>query len=172
MQYIQTYSCPIGKLLMASDGAGLLGLWFFGQKYFACGLQKEYKKQNLDIFKQTKRWLDIYFSFGIPDFTPALCFTGTAFQRLCWQQLLLIPYGKTTTYSQIAKAVAAKMGKKNICPQAAGQAIGHNKISIIVPCHRVISKSGLLTGYAAGLEKKAFLLSIESRKTNKKHPPL
>ena len=161
MQYISHYQSPVGNILLAADEIGLTGLWFEGQKYFALYLDKEHEEKELPIFKQTKRWLDVYFSGKEPDFSVPLHFTGTDFQNEVWEILYSIPYGTTMTYGEIAKQIAAKRGLKRMSAQAIGGAVGHNEISIIVPCHRVVGSNGSLTGYAGGIDKKIWLLTLE-----------
>lgn len=161
MQYTSHYQSPIGNILLAADEIGLTGLWFEGQKYFALYLDKEHEEKELPIFKQTKRWLDVYFSGKEPDFSVPLHFTGTDFQNEVWEILYSIPYGTTMTYGEIAKQIAAKRGLKRMSAQAVGGAVGHNEISIIVPCHRVVGSNGSLTEYAGGIDKKIWLLTLE-----------
>ena len=161
MQYTSRYASPLGSILLAADDIGLVGLWFEGQKYFAHGLAKTHEEKELPLFAKVKRWLDIYFSGQQPQFTVPLHFIGTAFQKEVWELLCTIPYGQTTTYGAIAKQLAAKRGLPQMSAQAVGGAVGHNKISIIVPCHRVVGKNGSLTGYAGGIDKKTALLRLE-----------
>ena len=161
MQYTSRYASPLGRILLAADDIGLVGLWFEGQKYFAHGLAKTHEEKELPLFAKVKRWLDIYFSGQQPQFTVPLHFIGTAFQKEVWELLCTIPYGQTTTYGAIAKQLAAKRGLPQMSAQAVGGAVGHNKISIIVPCHRVVGKNGSLTGYAGGIDKKTALLRLE-----------
>ena len=160
MEYTASYSSPVGDILMAADDIGLTGLWFEGQKYYP-DLKNTQNMPDLPVFNETKRWLNTYFSGKAPDFTPPLHTTGTPFQTNVWNILLTIPYGKTTTYGEIAKQIAAKMGLSRMSAQAVGGAVGHNRISIIVPCHRVLGAHGELTGYAGGIDKKRYLLNIE-----------
>ena len=133
MHYINHYRSPLGTILLAADDTGLTGLWFEGQKYFAQGLDKETEEKELSVFQATRRWLDVYFSGQAPDFQVPLHFQGTTFQKEVWKILLSIPYGETTTYGAIAKQLAAKRGLPHLSAQAVGSAVGHNKISIIVP---------------------------------------
>lgn len=162
MQYISHYSSPIGDILLAADEIGLTGLWFEGQKYFALRLDKDHEEKELPIFKKTKQWLDLYFSGKEPDFSMPLHFLGTDFQKEVWELLCQIPYGETTTYGALAKQIAAKRGLPHMSAQAVGGAVGHNEISIIVPCHRVLGTDGSLTGYAGGIDKKRKLLMLEN----------
>ena len=120
-----------------------------------------FEEKNLAVFDQTRRWLDLYFSGREPGFTPALNPAGSAFRRAVWEILLKIPYGKTTTYGQIAREIAAARGLAKMSAQAIGGAVGHNEISIIIPCHRVIGAHGNLTGYAGGIDRKIKLLQLE-----------
>ena len=163
MDYTHHYISPLGGITIASDGKYLTGLWFDGQKYFADTLNAQHEEKNLDVFRQTDLWLDIYFSGKEPDFTPPLRMRGSEFRQEVWQILLTIPFGKTTTYGEIAKILADRRGTNTMSAQAVGGAVGHNPISLIVPCHRVIGTNGALTGYAGGLEKKTRLLDMESQ---------
>lgn len=161
MQYTSHYCSPIGDILLAADDIGLTGLWFEGQKYFALYLDKEHEEKEVPLFEKVKQWLDIYFSGKEPDFTVPLHFTGTDFQNEVWEILCTIPYGQTMTYGEIAKQIAVKKGLPRMSAQAVGGAVGHNEISIIVPCHRVVGTNGSLTGYAGGIDKKIKLLQLE-----------
>lgn len=163
MQYTNMYQSPIGRMTMASDGEKLSGLWFDGQKYFGSTLSEEWEEKNLPVFEQTKQWLDCYFGGGIPEFTPPLLLNATPFRIAVWEILREIPYGQVVTYGRIANIIAARMGRTSMSAQAVGGAVGHNPISIIIPCHRVVASSGSLTGYAGGIEKKNRLLSLEQR---------
>ena len=161
MQYTSHYRSPIGNILLAADEVGLTGLWFEGQKYFALYLDKEHEEKEIPIFEKVKEWLDIYFAGKEPDFTVPLHFTGTDFQNEVWEILCAIPYGRTMTYGEIAKQIAAKKGLPHMSAQAVGGAVGRNGISVIVPCHRVVGANGSLTGYAGGIDKKIKLLQLE-----------
>lgn len=162
MQYISHYQSPIGNILLAADNIGLTGLWFEGQKYFALYLDKEREEREIPLFEKVKHWLDIYFSGREPNFSLPLHFTGTDFQNEVWKILCTIPYGQTTTYGAVAKRIASEKGLQSMSAQAVGGAVGHNEISIIVPCHRVVGKNGSLTGYAGGIDKKVKLLNLEN----------
>lgn len=161
MTYTQHYDSPLGGILLAADEEGLTGLWFDGQKYFARTLPKEYAESETPVLREAKRWLDIYFSGREPDFTPPLHPVGSAFQQAVWALLLEIPYGKTTTYGALARKLAEKQGLTHMSAQAVGGAVGHNDISLIIPCHRVVGANGSLTGYAGGVNKKVKLLELE-----------
>ena len=161
MTYTQHYDSPLGGILLAADDVGLTGLWFDGQKYFARGLSNEHIEQETSVLAEAKRWLDIYFAGKEPDFTPPLHPIGSAFRRSVWEILLQIPYGQTATYGEIARQLAKKQGLERMSAQAVGGAVGHNEISIIIPCHRVVGADGSLTGYAGGISKKETLLKLE-----------
>lgn len=163
MDYIHHYTSPIGQITMASDGRALVGLWFDGQKYFADTLNcaVPMTEADLPIFKLTDEWLDIYFSGKAPDFTPPLEMRTTPFRKAVWEIMLTIPFGQTMTYGQIAVQIARQRGLVKMSAQAVGGAVGHNSISLIIPCHRVLGAHGALTGYAGGLDKKHHLLTLE-----------
>ena len=161
MTYIKRYGSPLGGVTMASNGAELTGLWFDGQKYFGATLPQAYEEKGLPVFDETKKWLDLYFSGKAPDFTPPLKTEATAFRQAVWSILLTIPFGQTTTYKKIAEMLACQMGLAHMSAQAVGGAVGHNPISRIIPCHRVIGANGSLTGYAGGIDKKKRLLALE-----------
>lgn len=168
MNYIDNYNSPIGPITIASDGTQLVGLWFDGQKHDRDTLKDDlYMNKSLPIFDQTKLWLDIYFSGQAPDFTPSIKLTGSPFKQLIASIMLSIPFGQIATYGQIAKEAARLTNKLHIAAQAVGGAVGHNSISIIVPCHRVVAASGSLTGYAGGIDKKIWLLKNEHIDFNK-----
>lgn len=161
MTFLQHYNSPLGGILLAADEIGLTGLWFDGQKYFARDLPAEHVEQNTPVLSEAKRWLDIYFTGREPDFTPPLHPIGSVFRQSVWEILLQIPYGQTTTYGEIARQLAAKLGLPRMSAQAVGGAVGHNEVSIIIPCHRVVGTNGSLTGYAGGIDKKVKLLELE-----------
>ena len=161
MTFTQHYDSPLGGILLAADEIGLNGLWFDGQKYFARGLSPEREERELPVLLEAKRWLDIYFTGKEPDFLPPLHPNGSAFWQLVWELLLQVPYGKTTTYGEIACKLAEKQKLPRMSAQAIGGAVGHNAISIIIPCHRVVGTNGSLTGYAGGVDKKMKLLELE-----------
>lgn len=176
------YQSPLGGLTLASEDEALIGLWFDGQKYFGSTLNwegvqgdpvyvaaDERKKSSIlknehelpPVLKQAEQWLDVYFSGKIPDFTPRLRMKTTGFRKAVWEILLSIPYGHTLTYGEIAEQLAKQMGLSSMSAQAVGGAVGHNAISLIIPCHRVVGAGGNLTGYAGGLDKKHWLLNME-----------
>lgn len=148
-------------MTMASDGNCLTGLWFDGQKYDRDGLSAANREKMLPVFADACRWMDLYFSGKEPDFMLPLAMKTTAFRRMVWESLLTIPYGQTITYGQLARQIAARQGADRMSAQAVGGAVGHNPISIIIPCHRVVGANGSLTGYAGGIERKMKLLELE-----------
>ena len=155
MQYISHCPSPIGNFLLTGDKTGLDGLWFDEAKYFAENIKSGWEEKELPVFAQTKEWLSIYFSGREPKDVPRLHLKGTPFQMEVWKILLKIPYGKTISYGELAYKIA------RMSAQAVGGALGRNKISIIVPCHRVIGADGRLTGYGGGLDRKRWLLNLE-----------
>lgn len=161
MTYIQHYSSPLGGILLTADEIGLTGSWFDGEKYFADNLPAEHAERQTPILAEAARWLDIYFTGKEPGFTPPLHPIGSPFRQAVWEILLQIPYGQTTTYGEIARQLAEKQGLEKMSAQAVGGAVGHNEISVIIPCHRVVGTSGSLTGYAGGIDKKVKLLELE-----------
>lgn len=171
MRYLSSYESPLGEIVLSASDEGLSGLWFAEQKYFALYLDKEHIYQEIPLFADVKRWLDVYFSSKEPNFTLPLHFRGSPFQNEVWEILCQIPYGKTTTYGQIAKQIAAKRGLNKMSAQATGGAVGRNAISILVPCHRVIGVNGNLTGYAGGIDKKIALLQLEGIDTTRFSKP-
>ena len=161
MTYIQHYTSPLGGILLAADEIGITGLWFDGEKYFADNLPAEHAERETPILADAKRWLDIYFTGREPDFMPPLHPIGSPFRQAVWEILLRIPYGQTVTYGEIARLLAKKHGLAKMSAQAVGGAVGHNEISVIIPCHRVVGTNGSLTGYAGGIDKKVKLLELE-----------
>ena len=163
------YKSPIGNLMLLSDGDNLVGLYMENQKYYLNGIKQELtSKDNLQVFENTKKWLDRYFAKENPSIKEIpLAPIGGEFRQKVWKILCEIPYGKTTTYGEIAKRIAKEMDKEKMSAQAVGNAVGHNPISIIIPCHRVVGKDGSLTGYAGGIEKKRILLELERGKVEK-----
>ena len=150
MNHTALYNSPIGPITLTSDGEALSGLSF-------CHTKATDTIDSIEIFHKTRCWLDLYFSGRQPDFIPPIKPIGTDFQRRVWHALLEIPYGETTTYGNIARRLGCRSA------QAVGQAVGRNPIAIIVPCHRVVGSDGSMTGYAYGLERKEYLLALESK---------
>ena len=163
MYYSTTYLSPVGKITLACDGENLVGLWLQGQKYYGGTIAKMMTEQNkLPVFAAARAWLDQYFAGESPAISALpLAPIGSDFRQAVWQILCEIPYGEVITYGEIAKKMAIKFQKKSMSSQAVGGAVGHNPISIIIPCHRVVGANGSLTGYAGGIQKKIALLELE-----------
>ena len=161
MNYIYHYNSPLGNITLAGNGESLTRLWFNGQKFFPHKLISESIESVLPIFTQTCNWLDIYFSGEVPDFTPPISLNTTPFRKAVYDILLTIPYGQTMTYGEIANIIAKQRGIARMSAQAVGGAVGHNPVSLIIPCHRVVGADGSLTGYAGGIERKTALLRLE-----------
>lgn len=154
--YTNLYCSPIGNWSLVSDGTYLTEVSFVGDALLTNA------DDELPIFDETKRWLEIYFSRKCPDFIPNIKLNGTPFQMSVWNILKEIPYGKTITYSEIADKIALERGIKRMSAQAVGGAVARNPIAIIVPCHRVIGANGELVGYEYGTEIKTALLELEN----------
>jgi methylated-DNA-[protein]-cysteine S-methyltransferase len=161
MEYIHKIESPVGVLTVSSDGQNISGLWIEGQKYFAKTLGKDVLEKSLPVFEDVRKWLDIYFSGKEPDFMPPLMPKGSPFQKSVWNNLCKIPYGQTTSYGELAKQFELENNGKHTSARAIGGAVGHNPISILIPCHRVIGKNYNPTGYAGGIPKKLKLLKLE-----------
>lgn len=155
MIYLTRYESPLGSILLAADGVGLTGLWFIGQKYFPSFSEGEALEEETPVLAEAIRWLNVYFSGKEPDFLPPLHPQGSSFRQAVWNVLLTIPRGQTMTYGEIARRLNVRSA------QAVGGAVGHNPISILIPCHRVVGSDGSLTGYAGGLARKEWLLHLE-----------
>ncbi len=162
MTYTSHYDSAIGRITLASNGEALTGLWFDGQKHFASTISGDHEtNEDLPIFQETRNWLDIYFSGQAPHFTPPICINGSEFRKQVWKILLTIPFGQTMSYGAIAQLMACQKGTNKMSARAIGGAVGHNPISLIIPCHRVVGANGQLTGYAGGKYKKLWLLQNE-----------
>ena len=161
LQYIAHAASPLGEITLSSDGEALTGLWFDGQKYFGATLDAGAQARELPVFAQTRRWLEVYFAGREPAFTPPLRPAGSPFRQAVWQVMAQIPYGQTRTYGQLAQIIGRQRGLARFSAQAVGGAVGHNPISILLPCHRVVGADGSLTGYAGGVGRKAALLELE-----------
>lgn len=165
MFYTTEYISPIGKLTLASDEKGekLIGLWIEGQKYYKKTiLDSSVEEKNVPVFERAEEWLEAYFMGEKPEISDLLLEpSGSEFQQDVWNILCAIPYGKVTTYKDIALKIANKRKRNSMSSQAIGGAVGRNPISIIIPCHRVVGSNGNLTGYAAGIETKIELLKLE-----------
>lgn len=164
MNYLFHYDSPLGGITMSSDGQALTGLLFDNEKYFGETIPAEGTERDLPAFAETVRWLDVYFSGKDPGFLPPIALHTTPFRREVCEIMLTIPYGETMSYGEIASIIAKRRGIKSMSAQAVGGAVGHNPISLIIPCHRVIGTDGSLTGYAGGIDKKRWLLKLEGTK--------
>ena len=160
MYFIQHYDSPLGGIMLASDGEALTGLWFDGQKHFGSTLTGQCAAKALPVFDLARNWLDIYFDGLQPGFTPPLRPGGSAFRKEVLEILLTIPYGTTMTYGEVADRMAERKGRSKSA-RAVGGAVGHNPISLIIPCHRVVGSDGRLTGYAGGIWRKVRLIELE-----------
>ena len=163
MYFAATYESPVGTITLASDGDKLIGLWNENQKYHGDKIFKDMvEKNDLAIFNDAIKWLDRYFIGEQPDIEELpLAPIGSEFRKSVWKILCKIPYGKTITYGEIAKEMALSLNKERMSSQAVGGAVGHNPLSIIIPCHRVVGSNGSLTGYAGGIKTKIKLLELE-----------
>ena len=164
MNYISHYKSPLGAMTLTSDGESLTGAWFDERNRFVNALANDTVEQDLPIFTDTRRWLDVYFSGREPEFMPAISFGEVgSFRRAVWELLRAIPYGETVTYGSLAKQLA----RPRMSAQAVGGAVGRNPILIIVPCHRVVGANGSLTGFGGGIQRKLALLKLEGIDTAK-----
>ena len=161
MVYTTEYLSPLGTITLACDEEAIIGLWFNGQKHFGNILPPDTQEREKPLLKEAKKWLDVYFSGEEPKFTPRLHPGGSSFRQAVWKILLEIPYGQTVTYGEIAGRIAKMQNTSHMSAQAVGGAVGHNEVSIIIPCHRVVGTNGSLTGYAGGIDKKIALLELE-----------
>ena len=169
MHYMTAYSSPIGTLTLACCEGSLVGLWIEGQKYHGGTIAGTMiKNDDMPIFSIVKKWLDRYFAKEQPNIAELpLMPGGGTFRQSVWKILCEIPYGKVITYGDIAKKIAAQSGKKTMSSRAVGGAVGHNPISVIIPCHRVVGAGGSLTGFSGGVLKKIQLLKLEGIDTTK-----
>ncbi len=163
MFYSTVYQSPVGKLTLACEGEKLVGLWMEGQKYFGDTIPEQMvPKDDCPVFKAAKNWLDRYFAGKKPAISELpLAPIGGEFRLAVWRILTEITYGQVITYGDIAKKMAVRMGRPTMSSQAVGGAVGHNPISIIIPCHRVVGANGSLTGFSGGIQTKIKLLELE-----------
>ena len=162
MNYKYTYESPLGTMIMLGTLSYLTDLFFIDEAHAPSYDDAEYIEQLTGPFEVTIMWLNQYFNGKNPFITPPIQLEGTEFRKSVWSILQTIPYGETTTYGDIGKQIAQQQGKEKFSAQAVGGAVGHNPISIIVPCHRVIGSNGQLTGYAGGIERKKYMLDLGS----------
>ena len=161
MNYKYTYESPLGTMVMLGTLSYLTDLFFIDEAHAPSYDDAEYIEQLTGPFEVTIMWLNQYFNGKKPFITPPIQLEGTEFRKSVWSILQTIPYGETTTDGDIGKQIAQQQGKEKFSAQAVGGAVGHNPISIIVPCHRVIGSNGQLTGYAGGIERKKYMLDLE-----------
>lgn len=160
--YYKIYHSPIGKLYLVSDGVHLIGCYLENQKYFPNKLDDWEENDNFEIFINSIDWLTKYFNGKNPNIDNInIKLKGTDFRLLVWEILRKIPYGKTTTYKDIANKIVKIKDLDNMSAQAVGNAVAHNPLLIFIPCHRVISQNKSLVGFAAGIENKKILLDLE-----------
>lgn len=165
MPFTYQYRSPLGPMLIACDESALIGAWFLGATHFAATLPPNSREQEHPLFERTTQWFDTYFSGTNPGDIPPARFIGTPFQKVVWEELQKIPWGGITSYRDLGTNVAARLGKKRMAAQAIGAAVARNPFTILVPCHRVVSINGDLTGYAGGIERKRALLALEKTAT-------
>jgi methylated-DNA-[protein]-cysteine S-methyltransferase len=159
--FTNNYQSPLGVIVAAARDEAIVGLWIDKQKYFPKDAQDWELRPDYPVLTELQVWLDRYFNGDNPKIPFALAPVGSAFRQMVWRILLEIPYGCTTTYGAISRQIATELGKARFSAQAVGGAVGHNPISILIPCHRVVGSDGSLTGYAGGLDKKQALLELE-----------
>lgn len=172
MYYSAIYESPVGELTLCSDGESILGLWLEGQKYHGGTIPETMVPGDVGVFGEAREWLDDYFAGKQPAISRLpLAPIGSEFRQIVWRILTEIPHGAVTTYGEIGKQVARELGKDHMASLAVGGAVGHNPVSIIIPCHRVVGSDGSLTGYAGGLKKKIWLLEHEGLDMAKLYVP-
>ena len=173
--YTSQFNSPLGTITVACDDEAIIGLWFNGQRHFGNILpsktveigENEFRTLTVGgkaraLLEEARRWLDVYFSGQEPDFLPPLRYDSTPFRKAVCDLMLTIPYGKTMTYGEIADMIATERGIEKMSAQAVGGAVGHNPISLMIPCHRVVGTNGSLTGYGGGIARKVKLLKLEN----------
>ena len=168
MEYFTRYGSPLGEITLTGDGTALTGLWLPGQNQHPDIPERQAAGNDFPGFADTVRWLDLYFAGKDPGFVPAIRLNTTPFRKEVCGLLLRIPYGRTTTYGEIARRIAKDRGILRMSAQAVGGAVGHNPVSVIIPCHRVLGANGELTGYAGGIGYKVKLLETEGIDPDKK----
>lgn len=176
MLYKKLYKSLVGDILIVFDEEALLGLYLERQKEYEERLRdseiveidetalQDSKEEDYNILKLTETWLDKYFSGEDPGFIPPIKVRGSEFRKDVWDILLKIGYGETRTYKEVGEALLTSGKYERVSNQAVGGAVGHNPISLIVPCHRVIGSDGSLRGYSGGLEVKRKLLEFEGKR--------
>lgn len=171
MIYTCTVETPLGTMTAAAEGEALSGLWFIGQKYYPITTAAWINEPDYPVFRALRSHLFRYFAGEDPGLDIVLAPHGTPFRNRVWDILLKIPFGETSTYGELAQEIAHAERLASMSSQAVGGAVGHNPISILIPCHRVVGVDRSLTGYAGGLDKKEALLRLESRNLKQERPP-
>lgn len=169
MTYKYIYKTPneFSNMIMNSDGKNLTGLWFEDSRDSSKHII-DCEEKDLEIFRETSKWLSLYFSGKNPNFTPKYKIKNlTPFRQEVIDIMNTIEYGKVITYNNISKIIAKKRGIKRMSSQAVGGAVGWNPICIIIPCHRVVGANGSLTGYGGGIKNKVELLKLEGNDMSK-----
>ncbi len=160
------YTClietPLGVVSACAENDALTRLWLNGQKYSPTMKDSWIDNSNYSVFEKLRAWLNAYFSGKDPTIDMKLEPKGTPFQKAVWNTLLRIPFGQVTSYGEIGYKVAAARGLRRMSAQAVGQAVGHNPIAIVIPCHRVVGADRSLVGYGGGLDIKRALLKVEN----------
>jgi methylated-DNA-[protein]-cysteine S-methyltransferase len=154
-KYVSAYASPLGQIVITAEEDSLVGLCFKEEAVL-------FPQEESAVIKQTEKWLDAYFAGKDPVMNIRCTAKGTLFQETVWKILMTIPYGSTMSYQEIAGRACGLLGKKRMSAQAVGQAVSKNPILILIPCHRVLGKSGLLRGYSGGIERQRALLQLES----------
>ncbi|MDR1395719.1 MAG: methylated-DNA--[protein]-cysteine S-methyltransferase [Deltaproteobacteria bacterium] len=158
-----TLDTPLGTMIGCFSDMAVRGLWFAGQKYFPRQEPSWPEDDRHPLGQALKNWLREYFAGHNPPVDLPLEPGGTPFQQAVWQELRQISYGCSASYGFIADTLAKRSGRGRLSAQAVGGAVGHNPLSVLIPCHRVLSSKGALHGYAGGLDRKEALLRLESR---------
>ncbi len=171
MVYTDQYASLLGVITLACDDEAIIGLWFNGQRHFGNILPDRVEEKQHPLLDAAKNWLDIYFSGAEPDFLPPLRYGSTPFRKRVCDIMLTIPYGRTMSYGEIATKLARDTGIPQMSAQAVGGAVGHNPISLMIPCHRVVGTNGSLTGYGGGIGRKVKLLELEGADMSRLYVP-
>ena len=160
MEFACQLDSPLGPIVLTEEDGALRSLRFVGQRYFPDSIPLFVDPESRPVFEETADWLARYFSGHEPEFTPPLAPQGTPFRLAVWELLREIPCGETRSYGELARILEARLGRQ-VSARAVGGAVGHNPISLLIPCHRVIGADGSLTGYSGGLSRKRSLLELE-----------
>jgi methylated-DNA-[protein]-cysteine S-methyltransferase len=160
MTRFKRFESPLGPVLATANEHGITGIYFVGQRY-EIDIQRDWREEGDDpVLTECARQLGEYFEGKRREFDLPLAAAGSDFQKSVWREIARIPFGETISYAELARRAGAAGSAR-----AAGAATGHNPLSVVVPCHRVVGSDGSLTGYAGGLERKTRLLEIEGALT-------